>query len=209
MGKPLSSDPADALVAAEPAATGKTSRRSVLTVAAVAVTGAAAGTVTPVVLNELAKKQAKPSTWRFFTDAEAKLLTAVCEQIIPADQDPGATDAGCVNFIDKQLTTHYRRYSDRYRLGLANLQATSRALCGKDFEQLSFDEQTAMLKKAEAGKLPKEHWKDVRPNEFFNVVLKHTMQGFYGSPRHGGNRNYVSYRMLKIEYPRVIGRNKA
>ena len=34
------------------------------------------------------------------------------------------------------------------------------------------------------------------------------MQGFYGSPRHGGNRNYVSYKMLGLEYPRVIGQNR-
>jgi gluconate 2-dehydrogenase gamma chain len=34
------------------------------------------------------------------------------------------------------------------------------------------------------------------------------MQGFYGSPRHGGNRDYLSYRMLGIDYPQVIGRNR-
>ena len=34
------------------------------------------------------------------------------------------------------------------------------------------------------------------------------MQGFYGSPRHGGNRNYASYRMLGLEYPPVLGQNR-
>jgi gluconate 2-dehydrogenase gamma chain len=34
------------------------------------------------------------------------------------------------------------------------------------------------------------------------------MQGFYGSPRHGGNRNYVSYKMLGLEYPVVMGQNR-
>jgi len=34
------------------------------------------------------------------------------------------------------------------------------------------------------------------------------MQGFYGSPRHGGNRNYASYKMMGLEYPRLIGQNR-
>ena len=34
------------------------------------------------------------------------------------------------------------------------------------------------------------------------------MQGFYGSPRHGGNKDYVSYRMLGLEYPDIIGQNR-
>jgi gluconate 2-dehydrogenase gamma chain len=34
------------------------------------------------------------------------------------------------------------------------------------------------------------------------------MQGFYGSPRHGGNRDYVSYKMMKLDYPHVIGQNR-
>jgi gluconate 2-dehydrogenase gamma chain len=33
------------------------------------------------------------------------------------------------------------------------------------------------------------------------------MQGFYGSPRHGGNKNYMSYQMMGIDFPLVVGRN--
>jgi gluconate 2-dehydrogenase gamma chain len=39
-------------------------------------------------------------------------------------------------------------------------------------------------------------------------VLDHTRQGFYGSPRHGGNRDYASYRMLGLAYPNLIGQNR-
>jgi gluconate 2-dehydrogenase gamma chain len=34
------------------------------------------------------------------------------------------------------------------------------------------------------------------------------MQGFYGSPRHGGNRGFVSFRMIGIDYPRIVGQNR-
>jgi hypothetical protein len=32
------------------------------------------------------------------------------------------------------------------------------------------------------------------------------MQGYYGSPRHGGNKNWASWRMLKIPTAPVRGR---
>jgi hypothetical protein len=43
---------------------------------------------------------------------------------------------------------------------------------------------------------------------FFELVLNHTMQSFYGSPRHGGNRDAVSWRMLGVPDPPVRGRSR-
>ena len=33
---------------------------------------------------------------------------------------------------------------------------------------------------------------------FFQMVVDHTMQGFYGSPEHGGNKDEASWKMLGI-----------
>jgi gluconate 2-dehydrogenase gamma chain len=182
----------------------------VLKIAGVAAAGAAVGVTGPLVLNQLSRREAPPAPWKVLTAPEAALLAAVCEQIIPADQDPGATDAGCVNFIDQQLAGPYARFVTRYRDGLAALQATTQALHAKPFEQLPFADQTRLLERVEAGKVPKDPWAaGTSPAEFFRLLRDHTMQGFYGSPRHGGNRDYASYKMLAIEYPRVIGRNTA
>jgi len=38
---------------------------------------------------------------------------------------------------------------------------------------------------------------------FFNLVRSHTFEGYYGSPRHGGNRDAVSWRMLGLAEPPV------
>ena len=46
--------------------------------------------------------------------------------------------------------------------------------------------------------------KDARP--FFELVRSHTMQGYYGTPRHGGNRDAVSWRMLGLDEPPLRGR---
>ena len=41
---------------------------------------------------------------------------------------------------------------------------------------------------------------------FFELVREHTMEGYYGSPRHGGNRDAVSWRMLGLDEPPLRGR---
>jgi len=182
------------------------SRRDVLKVMAVAVGGVAAGVGGSMLLPHW--DTARSGGWRFFTPHEAKLVEAICEQIVPADQDPGARDAGVVFFIDRQLVGPYVRFQSKYRQGLVSIQQTSRKTFGNTFEQLAFDDQTTLLKSIEAGKAPKDLWRDPGQQEFFGLVRDHTMQGFYGSPRHGGNREYASYKMLGLEYPRVMGQNR-
>ena len=134
--------------------------------------------------------------WRFLTQAEARTLEAICEQIIPADQTPGAAWAGVVNFIDRQLTGPYRRQQARYRSGLAEIEQASSGKFGKAFAALEPGQQTALLASLTgSAKL------------FFFTVIAHTMQGYYGDPRHGGNREYASWRMLGVSPAPVRGRN--
>lgn len=147
------------------------------------------------------------STWRVLTEDEANLLIAITEQIIPADDDPGATDAGVVNFIDKQLAGFYSDLTTAYQNGLKAFQEYCRQKEGKSFEDLEWDQQTRVLKEFESSKPDHPYWKENPASQFFNMIRNHTMQGFYGSPRHGGNKNYVSYKMMRIDYPHVIGRN--
>lgn len=185
---------------------GGASRRDCLKVAALAVGGVAVGAVSSSFVGHLGPAPAGP--WRALTPDEARLVEAVAEQIVPADRDPGAKEAGVVVFIDRQLAGPYRRFLEKYRLGLACLVRTSQAMFGRPFESLAWDEQTKLLQALESNKAPKDIWTSPSAPEFFNLICDHSLQGFYGSPRHGGNRNYASYRMLGIEYPRVIGQNR-
>ena len=136
----------------------------------------------------------------FFTPDEVRLVEAVSEQIIPADKDPGAKDAKVVLFIDRQLLGPYSQHQSAYRAGLRALQETCRRQFGEPFEALGWDDQTKVLTALEAGRAPKELWKSPACTEFFNLLLEHTKQGFYGSPQDGGNYNYISYRMLGLDH---------
>jgi gluconate 2-dehydrogenase gamma chain len=45
-------------------------------------------------------------------------------------------------------------------------------------------------------------------NSFFELVREHTLEGYYGAPRHGGNRDAVSWRMLGLPEPPPLGRSQ-
>jgi gluconate 2-dehydrogenase gamma chain len=146
------------------------------------------------------------SPWRFFTVEEARTVEAICERIVPADQDPGAAQAGVVNFIDWQLVGHLKRWQSPYREGIAGADQTSLALSGMKFVDLPAGKQTEVLTALEKGSAPGRVWKRRSPREFFDLIVSHTMQGFYGDPRHGGNREGISWKMLGLPYPPIRGR---
>jgi len=148
------------------------------------------------------------SPWRFFTEEEAKTVIAFAEQIIPADHDSGATDANVINFIDKQLVGPYTRFQTDYRKGIPAIEKSAQAAHSKTFYDLDWDTQTRFMEQMERGKLPDKYWEDIDQQQFFRMMMEHSMQGFYGSPRHGGNKNYVSYKMMKLDYPHIIGQNR-
>jgi gluconate 2-dehydrogenase gamma chain len=146
------------------------------------------------------------SPWRCLTQHEAGTLEAICERLIPTDKDPGATWAGVVTYIDRQLTGPFRKFRKMYRLGIAGTNATSLAMFGKPFAALASTQQDSVLQSMDNGQANGDDWKQVSAKSFFDLVLSHTIQGYYGDPRHGGNRERVSWKMLGLPYPPVRGR---
>jgi gluconate 2-dehydrogenase gamma chain len=137
----------------------------------------------------------KSGSWEFLTDAQARTLGAICDQIVPADDFPSASQAGVLNYIDKQLMRHYRKHRGAYLDGLEQAEAMSRKRFGGELASLSLAQQLEImnaLSEQDAG--------------FFHLVRNHTMEGYYGSPRHGGNRDSVSWKMLGLPEPPVRGR---
>ena len=123
-----------------------------------------------------------------FSSEEARLVEALCDQIIPADDVAGAKEAGVLFYIDRQLAGPLHRFASAYHENLPGLAASCKQSKGRDFTDLPFSQQTEFLKQLEAPNL----------KEFFALVVDHTMQGFYGSPKHGGNRGEVSWDSLGI-----------
>ena len=91
----------------------------------------------------------------------------------------------------------YRRQLGAYRAGLVEIDKVSAARFGKGFAGLDGQQQTGLLESLEGD-----------AKRFFSTVIAHTMQGYYGDPRHGGNRDAVSWRMLGVPVIPIRGRNR-
>jgi len=148
------------------------------------------------------------SPWRTLTTAEAATAAAVCECLIPGDEFPGAGWAGAVNYIDTQLYGHYRKHRGLYRAGLAALDAASRERYGKPFAEAPAPSQVELLERVEKGAAPADSWKPAEQKRFFATILAHTMQSYYGDPRHGGNRDGAGYRSIGLTSTPVRGRSQ-
>ena len=135
------------------------------------------------------------------TEAEWKTVEAITGRIIPADHEPGAVEAGCVNFIDKALAYEDAAMKPVYRTGLAGIDAVSRRLFAKRFVELAAEEQDEVLAALESGNAGGWPASDstVPPAKFFEAVRFHTIIGFLADPKYGGNRDYAGWKV--IGYP--------
>jgi gluconate 2-dehydrogenase gamma chain len=164
--------------------------------------------------------QVRPGGWMFLTPDEVTTMEAVVDRLVPADElSIGGKEAGCVVYLDRQLAGSYgissRLYTagpflpglptqgyqadatpaQRYRSGLAALNAWTRDnKGGKRFADLSPDDQDAVLKDMEAGKVALANKIDSKA--FFNLMLSNTMEGFFADPIYGGNKDMASWKML-------------
>lgn len=139
----------------------------------------------------------EPLGFKYFSPAQAAIVEAVSEQIIPADEDPGAKWAGVVHYIDLGLAGDLKEFRSAYAAGLRRLAALTQEMSPKPFDQLDFATQTQVLEKLERD----DTREDNAPSghDFFRVIRQHTLQGFFGDPQYGGNRDFVGWKILKFE----------
>lgn len=132
---------------------------------------------------------------RVFTVSQAALVGAIAEQIVPADDYPGAKEAGVVGFIDGILAGPFGKvYKERYQEGLRKVDEVSQARFAGNFASLSSDQQVSILKALES-----DNAENSIAHEFFGLIVQHTYEGYYGDPEHGGNRGGASWKMIGFE----------
>ena len=132
---------------------------------------------------------------KFFTVPQAALIENIAEQMIPADENPGGKAAGVVFYIDGVLAGPYGKfYRTNYEEGLAMIDAMSQKRFGGAFVSVGSDHQSAILQALQSG-----HSRRESRHEFFGLLWRHVMEGYYGDPEHGGNRDGASWKMIGFE----------
>jgi hypothetical protein len=146
---------------------------------------------------------ATPAAFEFFTPDEAADIAAVAAQIWPADDMPGATEAGIAHFIDHLFANGADAscadvnfaiydspigadpvggsYAPLMRNGLAQLSTTA----GR-FATLPADQQRQALVAIET-------------TSFFLLLRRMTVVGLFADPAHGGNVAKSGWRAIGFE----------
>jgi gluconate 2-dehydrogenase gamma chain len=132
---------------------------------------------------------------QYFQTGQAATVEAIAEQIVPSDDSPGAQQAGVLFYIDGLLGGRFGSfYRGRYESGLKLIDGLSKRQFHKDFANLNSDQQISVLQALQSGSGGGEEGR-----RFFKLVLRHTMEGYYGDPEHGGNRGNASWHMIGFE----------
>jgi len=135
--------------------------------------------------HSVAQLRAGENKFAFFAPEEARQMEAVCEQIIPSDDGPGAREAGAIYFIDYALSNTEPHLQPIFRSGLKELAV---ACAPVKFSELSSAQQIAALKKLEQ-------------TEFFARARQYTILGFLGNPTQHGNHDQVGWKYIGFENP--------
>ena len=198
------------------------SRRALLRRAGAAGAAAAAGAAVPAeagaaVQAPTAAQPAEPASaaaqapgperpraaYEHLTATEADLLEAIADELIPSDDlGPGAAAAGAVVYIDRALGGALAGSRDDYRAGLAAFDRYCRSSRGAPFRELPRVDRVSALIDVETGAATGAR-AGFRGSSaaFFGMVRGHVLQGMFGDPHYGGNRDYAGWDLIR--YPGV------
>ncbi|MBV9671310.1 MAG: gluconate 2-dehydrogenase subunit 3 family protein [Verrucomicrobia bacterium] len=139
----------------------------------------------------------------FFNEEEARTIEAITGRIIPGNsKNPGAKEARAVIFIDRALAGFFSHLQTFYREGIAALDQSSRARFGSAFLNLNESQQDELLRNIEGGLEQRSIEGALRDDQsgrlsqFFSVVYEHTLEGTFGDPIYGGNRDALGWKMV-------------
>lgn len=157
-------------------------------------------------------------SWGYLTPPEVRFLDAAVSRLIPADElGPGAKEAGVTVFIDRQLCSSYGVLARSYRTGpwpegtpqqgwqcpltpkevyreaIREIDAHCNTLHQRPFSLLKPEQQDAILKDLQGGKIELQA---LGAKVFFELLWKNTREGFFSDPIHGGNRDKVGWKLV-------------
>ncbi len=136
------------------------------------------------------------------TPEQATDVEAIAARLIPTDEDPGATEAGVVYFIDLALNTFASADRSTYESGLKSVnQLTSEMFPATTrFSAATTEQQDKVLTEFSKGTNSSARRRQLVPSaggaDFFALISAHTMMGFLADPEAGGNREYVGWKLI-------------
>jgi gluconate 2-dehydrogenase gamma chain len=133
--------------------------------------------------------------------SQATTIGAFVERLIPTDESgPGAREANVLRYIDRALAGGLAMFRPSYVAATQALDAYAQSKYGGDFARLSTTQQDAILTDMDLNRAT-----GFNPNAkaVFEMIRTHAVQGMFGDPAHGGNTNFVGWRLVRFPGPRL------
>ena len=124
-------------------------------------------------------------------------LRAVVDCLIPPDDYAGAFDAGVCDFIVRLFETELTEQREFFDAGLRAIDSEAMARFDTRFVDLSPDQQVVTLEGIERGSV-KAPW-PIAPDQFFEMLVRTTAEGYYSDPEQGGNKGSISWAMTGFQ----------
>jgi gluconate 2-dehydrogenase gamma chain len=139
---------------------------------------------------------------------DAATIAAFCARLIPSDATgPGAKEANVVRYIDRALAGDLRPFRPAYTAAVVAINAYSQSRYGAAFAALPAAQQDAVLTDMDLNRtatlVPTVAFV---PNAkaVFEMIRTHAVQGMFGDPEHGGNVNFVGWKLVRFPGPRLV-----
>lgn len=121
------------------------------------------------------------------TAAELAVVKAMMARLIPADKTSGgAVEAGAHVFLDRALGAFHARHLPTYRASLAELGGVA-AMPAAMLD--------ALIGRMERGEMTEGTLAD-GGRVFFNLIRRHTIEGFLSDPMYGGNQDFLGWKLI-------------
>ena len=166
---------------------GEISRRAVIASAA----------IVPVAALTATAQTPPPSA---LSDVQLRILAAFVDRIIPKDElGPSASECDVPVYINRALGDYLAGEKPAFIEGLEATDSLARRTQNAAFADLSPDKQDALLTAMDNGSA------DGFPNAraFFNRARRLALEGMFGDPYYGGNKNFAGWDLIKYPGPRL------
>lgn len=140
------------------------------------------------------KRVEQPPPISFFSEAEERVMLAVCACVLPQDDRTPDRRIPILNVIDHRLATghiHGYRYDDMppdseaYRLAVQGIEGMARALGAESFVALGLHQQDELLESLHEGKPlagGEEFWRQMNVRRFWLMLVSDCASAYYAHP---------------------------
>ena len=144
---------------------------------------------------------AAPAEQPNFSAPQLQLIEAFVDRLIPTDENgPGARESGVQVYIDHCFAGYLSAQKAAFIAGLEAVDALAQSRHKVSFAQLDAAQRDELLTVMERNEVPGF---ERGSRAFLYRVRQLTLEGMFGDPFYGGNRDFAGWDLIRYPGPRM------